>query len=139
MSAATGTPGGLRRLAAIAAALLVVVVVVATLVRVVAEPLRVIAELLLLVVFLAAGWVALTRTGHQTGRCRGVAVAAAVALVAVVIGSGGYAVASLPSGSSGSSSRWNSREYALGSTVGALEKSETPARPCRRPPVGCCS
>ena len=63
MSVSTQRPSGLRRLAAIAALVLVAAVVVATLVRVVNEPLRVLVELLLLVVFLAAGWFALTRTG----------------------------------------------------------------------------
>ena len=53
-------PRGLRRLAAIAAIVLVVAVVVATLVGAVGEPLRVVVELLLLVLFLVAGWFWLT-------------------------------------------------------------------------------
>ena len=51
------------RLAAIAAILLILAVVIGTLVRFVDDPLRVIAELVLLAVIVGAGWIALTRAG----------------------------------------------------------------------------
>ena len=40
-------------------------VVIGTLVRIVDDPLRVIAELVLLAVLVGAGWIALTRTGAR--------------------------------------------------------------------------
>ena len=107
--------------------MLVVAVVVATLVRVVSEPLRVVVELLLLVVLLAAGWFALTRTGARRVIAVVVAVAVVVALVAAVVGGERYRLGLVgSSGSSGSSSRSRSRDYALGATVGALDAERDP-------------
>ena len=125
----TQRPSGLRRLAAIAALVLVVAVVVDTLVRVASEPLRVLVELLLLVVFLAAGWFALTRKGVRRVIAVVVAVAAVVALTAVVVGGRGYALVSLLVRIVGLGVAVELADYALGATVGALEQSETSGTP----------
>ncbi len=116
-------------MAAIAVIVLVVAVVVATLVRVAAEPLRVLVELLLLVVFLAAGWFALTRTGARRVTAVVVAVAVLVALVAVVAGAEGYALLSLLARIVGLGVAIALAHYALGATVGALAQSQTPGTP----------
>ena len=125
----TQRPSGLRRLAAIAALVLVVAVVVATLVRVAGDPLRVLVELLLLVVFLAAGWFAVTRTGVRRVIAVVVAGAAVAALIAVVVGGRGYALASLLLRVVGLGVTVELAEYALGATVGALEQNETSGTP----------
>ena len=70
--------------------MLVVAVVVATVVRVVGEPLRVVVELVLLVVLVAAGWVALTRTGPRRVIAAVVAVAVVVALIVSLVNADGF-------------------------------------------------
>jgi hypothetical protein len=77
VSGPTGKPSGTRRLAAIIAILMVAAVAVGTLIRIVDDPVRVLAELVLLVVLAAAGWIALTRTdtsaleAHRTHAAHG--------------------------------------------------------------------
>ena len=108
--------------------LVAVVVVVIALVRVVTDPLRVLVELFLLVVFLAAGWFALTRTGAKRVIAVVVAVAVVVArsrswsaprgmLVSVAVRLVALGVA------------LSLAHYALGTTMGALAKGETPGTP----------
>jgi diacylglycerol kinase family enzyme len=131
VSAPARRPGSLRRLAAIAALALVVAVVVVTLVQVMSEPLRVGVELLLLVVFLAAGWFALTRTGARRVIAVVVVVAVVVAFIAVVAGSEGYPLVSLAGRVVGLVVAVALAQYALGATVRALVQSETPGTPVR--------
>ena len=95
----------------------------ATLVRVVSEPLRVLVELLLLGVFLAAGWLALTRKGVR--RVIAVVMAAVVALTAIVVGGSGYGLVSLLVRIAGLGVAVELADFALGATVGALERSKT--------------
>ena len=64
MGTRSATPSAGRRLAAIVAILLVLGVIVASLAIGTDEPLRVLAGLVLIVVFLAAVWIALTRAGR---------------------------------------------------------------------------
>jgi diacylglycerol kinase family enzyme len=125
----TPRPGGLRRLAAIAAILVFVAVVVGTLVRVVAEPLRVVTELLLLIVLLAAGWVALITTGARRVIAIVAAVAALVALTASAVNAEGYALVSLLVRIVGLGVAVALALYALGATKGALAQSETAGTP----------
>jgi diacylglycerol kinase family enzyme len=124
-------PGSLRRLAAIAALALVVAVVVVTLVRVIDDPLRVGVELLLLVVFLAAGWFALTRTGARRVIAVVLVVAVVVAFIAAVAGSEGNPLVSLAGQIVGLVVAVALAQYALGATVRALAQSETPGTPVR--------
>ena len=86
---------GRKRLAAIVAVLLVVGVVVATVGRVVNEPLRVAGELLLVVVAVGGAWVALTTTKARRGIAVIVSLAAVVALIVSVINAEGYRVISV--------------------------------------------
>ena len=139
MGASTQRPGGLRRLAAVAALGLVAAVVVATLVRVASEPLRVLVELLLLVLFLAAAWFALPGQGSRRAIAVVVATPTVVALTAVVVGASGYAWASLLVRIVGLGVAVELSNYALGATVGALEQSKTTGRPVRPPFMACCS
>ena len=125
----TQRPSGLRRFAALAALVLVLAVVVVTLVRVASDPLRVLVELLLLAVFLAAGWFALTRLGVRRAIAVVVAVVAVAALIAVVVGARGYAWVSLIVRIVGLGVAVKLADYALGDTVGALEKTETSGTP----------
>jgi diacylglycerol kinase family enzyme len=116
-------------LAAIAALALVVAVVVVTLVRVIGDPLRVGVELLLLVVFLAAGWCALTRAGARRVIAVVVAVAVVVAFIAVVAGGEGHVLVSLVGRIVGLLVAVSLADYALGVKVRALAHSETPGTP----------
>ncbi len=84
-SSSAGKPGRLRRLAAIAAIFVVVAVAVGTLVGVVGDPLRVLAQWLLLAVLVWTGWIVLTRTGARRVTAVVVAVAALVALTVSVV------------------------------------------------------
>jgi len=129
MSVAPARPGGLRRLAAIAALLLVLAVVVDTLVRVLADPLRVLVELVLFVVLLAAGWIALTRTGAKRVIAALVAVAAVVALVVVVVAAKDRLLVSLVVRIIALAVAVALARYALHTTLRALEESETPGTP----------
>jgi diacylglycerol kinase family enzyme len=123
------TPEGLRRLAGTASLVLVVAVIVTTLVRVGDEPLRVAAELLCFVGLLAAGWYALTRSGPERVIAVVVAVAALVALVALVIGADGPAIVSLGVRVVALVAAVALANHAIGATVGALQRSETPGTP----------
>jgi Diacylglycerol kinase catalytic domain len=119
----------LRRLAAVAALALVVVVVVDTLVRVAAEPFRVLAELVVLVVLLAAVWFVLTRTGAKRVTAVVVAVAAVGALIVLVAMAEDHLFVSLAVRIVGLGvAVWLAR-YALGTTTTALATSETPGTP----------
>jgi diacylglycerol kinase family enzyme len=114
---------------AIAAILLVVAVTVGTLVRIVDDPLRVLAELLLLVVLVGAGWVVLTRAGTRRVIAVVVAVAALVALVFGVVIAPGSVGVSLAARIAALVLAVGLAKYALGATDVALKQSETPGTP----------
>jgi hypothetical protein len=126
-------------LAAIAALALVVAVVVATLVRVISDPLRVGVELLLFVAFLAAGWFALTRTGARRVIAVVVAVAVVVAFIVAVAGGEGHPLVSLAGRIAGSWSPWRSRSTHLVPRCVLSRRARPPAHPCGRLLVACCS
>ena len=88
-AASQGTHRDRRRLAAIAALLIILAVVIGTLVRLVDDPLRVIAELLLLAVIVGAGWIALTRAGTRRVIATVVAGVAVVALIVSLVNAEG--------------------------------------------------
>jgi len=116
-------------LAAIAALVLVVAVGVTTLARVIAEPLRVLVELLLLVVLPASGWFALTRAGAKRLAAVVVALVVIVVLVAVVAGAKGHVFVSLAVRVVALGIAVSLGRYALGDTRRALARSETPGTP----------
>jgi diacylglycerol kinase family enzyme len=135
MSGSTRTPAIPRRLAAVAAILLIVAVVGGTLVRVLADPRRALAELILLVVLTGAGWIILTRTRTRRIIAAVVAVAAALALVVTLINADGYLALSLLTRIAAIALALTLAKYALGHTVAALKRSETPGTsvpPARR-------
>ncbi len=113
-------------MAAVTALVLVVAVVVVTLIRVAAEPLRVLAAILLLLVLLVPAWFVLTRTGVKRVAALVVAVVIVVALVALVAGSGGYPLISLAVRIVGLGVAVSLARFALGSRVGQLQESRTP-------------
>jgi diacylglycerol kinase family enzyme len=129
MSVSLQRPGGRRRLAAITALVLVVAVVVATLVRVVRDPLQVGVELLLLVVLLAAGWFALTRTGARRVIAVVVALAVVIAFFVAMAGSERFPLVSLALRIVGLVVAVALAQYALGTTASALTQSKTPGTP----------
>ena len=120
---------GRKRLAAIVAILLVVGVVVATVGRVVNEPLRVGGEFLLVVVAVGGAWVALTTTKARRGTAAIVTLAAVVALIVSVINAEGYRVTSVVVRVVSLVVAVALAKYALGTTVGALKQSDTEGTP----------
>jgi len=128
-SSSTGKPGVARRLAAIAAIVLVVAVVAVTLVDVVSDPLRVLAQLVLLIVLVGAIWLALTRTGGRRIAAAVVGGAALVALVLTVVNAEGYLVLSVAIRIVALALAVTLAKYALGDTVKTLQQSETPGTP----------
>jgi diacylglycerol kinase family enzyme len=129
MSASPGRPTALRRGAALAAFAIILTVVVVTVVRVAAEPLRVLAEVLLLVVFLAASWFGLTRTGAKRAIAVLVAITAVVALVIVLASADGYSLISVLLRLVALAAAVSLAEYALGTSTTALASGETPGTP----------
>jgi diacylglycerol kinase family enzyme len=129
VSGSTARPEGLRRLAAIVAILIVLAVAAVTLVRVVADPLRVVAELLLLASLVGATWVALTRTGTSRAIAVVVAVVALVASVATVFHGEGFLGISLFARIAGLALALGLAKYALGATQRELQRSQTPGTP----------
>ena len=128
-------PSARRRLAAIASILLVVGVIVASLAIGTDEPLRVLTGLVLLVVFLAAIWIALTRTGRRRVVAVVVAVAAAVGLAASVLNSEGLLGASMAARIVVLVAAVALAKYALGTTVKSLKAADvegTPVPPAKR-------
>jgi diacylglycerol kinase family enzyme len=133
MGAARPTAG--RRLAAIVAILLVVGVIVASFVIGTNEPLRLLLGLALIVVFLAAMWIALTRAGKIRLVAGAVAVAAVVGLAASVINTEGWLGVSMAARVLALIGAVALAKYALGTTVGSLKATElegTPVPAARR-------
>jgi len=118
-----------RRLAAVAAILLVAAVVAVALVKVFSDPLRVVAQLVLLIVLVGAIWVALTRTGGRRITAMVVAGAAVVASFLVAVTAEGHVVVTLVIQVAALGLAVALAKYALGETVQALERSETPGTP----------
>jgi diacylglycerol kinase family enzyme len=129
ISASTQHPGGFRRLSATLAILLIVAVAVATLVLVVTDPLRVLAQLLLLLVLVAAGWIAITRTGSHRTIAVIVGAVTLVALLASVVGAEGYLGVALVVQLALLALALRLAKHALATTDTALKASETPGTP----------
>jgi diacylglycerol kinase family enzyme len=124
-----GTHRARRRLAAIAALLIILAVVIGTLVRLVDDPLRVIAELLLLTVIVGAGWIALTRAGTRRVIATIVAAVAVVALIVSLVNAEGSLGISIAVRIAALVAAVALAKYALGNTLAALKQSETPGTP----------
>ena len=129
MSATTDRPGPSRRLSAVAALLLVAVVAVATLVRVVDDPVRVLAELIMLAVLAWAGWTALTRTGSRRTIAAVTAVVLVVALLVSIVTAEGSLGVSLLVRIAAVALAAALGKQALGHTGEALKASDTPGTP----------
>ena len=139
MNGVGARPDGRRRLAAIAAIVVFAAVAVGTVVSVLADPLRVLAEILLLAVLVGAAWIALTRAGTRRRVATIVAVVALVALAGTLIGAEGYLMVSLSVRILALVVALGLTKYALRSTVVALKQSETPGTPSAPPPAASCS
>lgn len=122
-------PAGSRRLAAVAALLLLVVVTVATLVRVVNDPLRVIVQMVLLVLLVAAAWVALTRVGPRRLTAAVVAAVVLVGLLLSVVTGEGPIIVSLVVRVAAVAAALALAKHALGTTMTALSQADTPGTP----------
>jgi len=129
VSATDGTHRGSRRLAAIAAILLMLAVVIGTLVRVVDDPLRVIAELVMFAVIVGAGWIALTRVGARRVVATVVAGVAILALIVSIVNAEGNLGVSVVIRIAAVVAAVSLAKYALGNTLAALKQSETPGTP----------
>lgn len=129
MGGSDGRPARTRRLAAIGAIVLIAAIVVGTLVRVASDPLRVLFELVLLVVLVAAAWIALTRARIKRVAAVIVAAAALAALIASVVGAPGALGVSLVVRIGGVVLAVALAKFALGHTIVALKLSETPGTP----------
>lgn len=125
----TSPAGARRRLAAIAAVLLVASVVVATMTRIAGEPLRSAGELLLVVVALGGAWVALTTTKARRRIATVVCLAAVAGLIVSVIVADGFRVVSIVVRIAVLVVAVGLAEYALGTTVGALKRSDVEGTP----------
>jgi diacylglycerol kinase family enzyme len=132
---ASARPSVMRRLTAIASIVLVVGVVVASLAIGLDEPLRVLLGLALIVVFLAAAWIAVTRTGKARVVAVIVAVAAVVGLAASVVNTEGVLGVSMAVRVLALIAAVALAKYALGTTAGALKAAiveGTPVPPATR-------
>ena len=129
MGTRSATPSAGRRLAAIVAILLVLGVIVASLAIGTDEPLRVLAGLVLIVVFLAAAWIALTRAGTTRILAVIVAVAAVVGLAASVLNAEGWLGASMAVRVLVLIGAVALVKYALGTTVGSLKAADVEGTP----------
>ena len=126
---ATGKPALTRRLAAIAAIVLVVAVLAATLAVVIREPLRSLAQALLLVVVGLAAWEALTRRGALRWLGVAVAVAAVAAIVIFEVQKDGNVGVSLVLRVAGLLVAAGLARYALARDLRTLQRSATPGTP----------
>ncbi len=129
MSTSNEQPAGSRRLAAVVAPVLVLAVAVATLVRVVNDPLRVVVQFVLLVALVAAAWLALTRQGRRRVTAAVVAAVLVVALLVSVVAGEGLIVVSLIVRVAAIGAAVALAKYALGTTVTALSQTDTPGTP----------
>jgi diacylglycerol kinase family enzyme len=122
------TPSVAKRVAAIAAIALVAAVVIATLVRGLNEPQRVVLDLLMLVVLIAATWIALTRIGTKRVVAVVVGVATIIALCISIIAADGL-LASMLARVAGLLAAVALARYALGTTVRSLKAADVPGTP----------
>lgn len=129
MSQPNSRPALRLRLAAGASLALLAAVVMITLVRVVADPLRVLIELVLLVLLVGAAWVALTRSGSRRVAAAVIAVAMVAALLASLVNADGPVILSLVARILAAAGAVALGRYALGTTMSSLSQAETPGTP----------
>lgn len=122
-------PTGLQRASAIAAMIVALLVVVGTLLRVIAEPLRVLSEAFLLAVLVGALWIVLSRTGPRRAIATIIAVAALLGLVASLVVAEGFLGISLAARIGAVLLLVALTRYTLGQTIIALKESDTPGTP----------
>ena len=118
-----------RRIAAIVSILLLVAVAVATLARVWDEPLRAVADLALLILLVAATWVALTRASTMRTVGLIVAGAAIIALGASIANAEGWLLGSMIARIVALLAAGGLAKYAVGTTVGSLKAAAIPGAP----------
>jgi diacylglycerol kinase family enzyme len=106
-----------------------VLVVAGTLLRVVADPLRVVVEAMLLAVLVGAGWISVSRMGPRRTIALIVAVASLAALIGSVVTAEGYLAISLAARIGALALVVALTRYALGQTTVALKEGETPGTP----------
>ncbi|MGE5226386.1 MAG: diacylglycerol/lipid kinase family protein, partial [Planctomycetaceae bacterium] len=106
-----------------------VLVTIGTLVRVATDPLRVVAELFLLIVLLGAVWFSATRTETRRAVAVVIAVASLIALLVSVVNAEGYLAVSLAIRIVVLAAAAALARHALGSTERALKGSATPGTP----------
>jgi diacylglycerol kinase family enzyme len=128
MSTVDKTPGRMR-LAAIVAIFLVACVVVATVARLLDESLRTLGELVLIVAAVGGAWVALTTTKAHRAIGVVVSLAAVVGLIVSVINSDGFRIISVVVRIVLLVVAVALAKYALGTTIGALKRSDTEGTP----------
>jgi diacylglycerol kinase family enzyme len=126
---ARAQPSVTRRLAAIASILLVVSVILASLAIGTDEPIRVILGLALLIVFLVAVWIALTRPGKTRMVAAIVAAAAVVGLAASVVNAEGWLGISMAARVLALIGAVALANYALGTTAGSLKAATLEGTP----------
>ena len=122
-------PGPGRRAASIASILLVVAVVAASLARGWDEPIRLVAQLGLMVVLLAAAWVALTRIGRRRVVAEVVAVMAILGLAISLFNADGLLGVSVALRIGALVGAAALARYALGSTARILKAAEVEGIP----------
>lgn len=121
-----------RRIAAAAAVILVVVVAVATITAIAGEVPRVLAQLALFVVVLAAGWMAVTRSGSTRIIAVIVAVAAIVGIALLQVGGPDADLLSLVLRIAAALVAIGLARYSIGTTTRALQAKETPGTPVEK-------
>ena len=122
-------PSAGRRVAAIVSILLVVGVIVASLAIGTDEPLRVVTGFVLLLVFLAGVWVALTRAGKRRVVAVVIAVAAVIGLAVSVVNAEGWLGVSMAVRVLALVVAVALAKYALGSTVRSLKAADVAGIP----------
>jgi diacylglycerol kinase family enzyme len=129
MGGSADRPEGPRRLAAITAFLVLAVVAAVTLYRLATDPGRVVLELALLVLLVAAAWVALTRSGTHRTIAVVVAALAGIGVIVSIVSAEGALGLSLALRVAAIAGALAVAKYALGHTVTALKQAETPGTP----------
>lgn len=129
MTETSGKPSALRRLAAIAALLLVALVVLWTVALVLADPLRLVLQVVLAVLAVTSAWVALIRADALRWLAAVVAVAAAVGILLLELGAESTIGVSLVVRLILLAVAAALARYALGRDVKTLQQSATPGTP----------
>jgi diacylglycerol kinase family enzyme len=129
MSTSSAGPSTNHRLSAIASIVLVVAVVLFTVLQILDEPVRVVGEGVMLVLLVAAVWVALTRVGTKRLLAVVVGIAVAVTLLASLVNADGVRLVSIVVRILALALAVSLAHHALGTTIEALSRAQTPGEP----------